>query len=89
LSDAVISGYTESGTLRRNDMATAKAVKRKHEARLMRLPGVVGVAIGRKEGRDCICVYVAEDDPKILAALPRTLEEIPVEIIVSGIFTSR
>ena len=70
-------------------MATIRAVKRKHEERLMALPGVVGVAIGRKEGRDCICVYVTDNDPKILAALPRTLEEIPVEIIVSGAFTSR
>ena len=70
-------------------MATVKAVKRKHEERLMGLPGVVGVGIGRKEGRDCICVYVTDDNPKILAALPRTLEEIPVEIIVSGSFTSR
>ena len=70
-------------------MATVKAVKRKHEARLMSLPGVVGVGIGRKEGRDCICLYVKDDDPKIWAALPRTLEEIPVEIIVSGVFTSR
>jgi len=73
-------------------MATVKAVKavkRKHEERLMSLPGVVGVGIGRKEGRDCICVYVTDDNPKILAALPRTLEEIPVQVIVSGSFTSR
>ncbi len=70
-------------------MATVRAVKRKHEERLMSLPGVVGVGIGRKEGRDCICVYVKDDNPKILAALPRTLEEIPVEIIVSGPFTNR
>ena len=33
-------------------MATVKAVKRKHEGRLMSLPGVVGVGIGRKEGRE-------------------------------------
>ena len=70
-------------------MATVKAVKRKHEGRLMSLPGVVGVGIGRKEGRDCICVYVTDDNPMILAALPRTLEEIPVQIIVSGLFTNR
>ena len=44
-------------------MATVKAVKRKHEGRLMSLPGVVGVGIGRKEGRDCICVYVTDDSP--------------------------
>ena len=70
-------------------MTTAKAVKRKHEARLMRIPGVVGVGITQKEGKDRICVYVKDDNPKILAALPRTLEEIPVEIVVSGGFTIR
>jgi len=70
-------------------MARVKTVKRKNEARLMSMPGVVGVGIGRKEGRDCICIYVKDDDPKVLAALPRTLEEIPVEVIVSGPFTTR
>lgn len=75
--------------LKDRTMATVKAIKRKHEERLMRLPGVVGVGIGRRAGRDCICVYVRDDNPKILAALPRTLEEIPVEIIVSGTFTNR
>src|SRR5207245_1414167 len=70
-------------------MARVKTVKRKHEARLMSMPGVVGVGIGRKEGRDCICIYVKDDDPRILAALPRALEEIPVEVIVSGPFTTR
>jgi len=70
-------------------MARVKAVKRKHEARLMSMPGVVGVGIGRSEGRDCICIYVKDDDPRILAALPRALEEIPVEVIVSGPFTTR
>ena len=70
-------------------MAKVKAVKRKHESRLMSMPGVVGVGIGRKEGRDCICIYVNDDNPRILAALPRTLEEVPVEVIVSGPFTTR
>ncbi len=56
---------------------------------LVVLAFVVGVGIGRKEGRDCICVYVRDDSPKILAAVPRTLEEIPVEVIVSGPFTVR
>lgn len=70
-------------------MASALAVKRRHEARLMQIPGVVGVAIGRKDGRDCIRVYVKEDKPKILAALPRFLEEIEVEVVVTGTFAAR
>jgi len=70
-------------------MASVQAVKRRHEASLMKIRGVVGVGITRKEGKDCICVYVKDDNPKILAAVPRTLEEIPVEIVVSGAFTIR
>ncbi len=70
-------------------MASVEAVKRRHEARLMNIRGVVGVGIGRKEGKDCICVYVSEDNPRILTAVPRTLEEIPVEVVVSGVFKAR
>ena len=70
-------------------MGSVDEVKRRHESRLMTIRGVVGVGIGRKQGRDCIYVYVKDDDPRIRAALPRTLEEVPVEVIVSGIFTNR
>ncbi|MGQ0796295.1 MAG: hypothetical protein ACT4OI_00290 [Methanobacteriota archaeon] len=70
-------------------MASVDEVKRRHEAHLLKTPGVVGVGIGRRDGRDCIRVYVAEDTPKILAALPRALEDVPVEIVVSGPFKAR
>ena len=49
-------------------------------------PNVVGVGIGRKDGKDCIRVYVEKDSPKILAALPTDLEDVPVEIVISGAF---
>lgn len=52
----------------------------------MNTPGVVGVGIGHKDGKDCIRVYVAKEDPKVLAALPRALDDVPVEIVVSGAF---
>lgn len=67
-------------------MGSLEEVKRRHEARLMRMRGVVGVGIGRKDGKDCIRVYVAENNPKILAELPDKLEEIPVEVVVAGPF---
>lgn len=70
-------------------MATAEDVKRRHEAELLRSPGVVGVGIGRREGRECIRVYVLKDDPKVRAALPRSLEEVPVEVVVTGRFEAR
>ncbi len=67
-------------------MAAVEEVKRRHELGLMKTPGVVGVGIGRKDGKDCIRIYVEADSPKILAALPRTLEDVPVEVVVSGSF---
>lgn len=67
-------------------MASVEQVKRRHEARLMKMRGVVGVGIGRKDGKDCIRIYVEDDSPKILAALPQAVEEVPVEIVVSGRF---
>ncbi len=67
-------------------VATVEEVKRRHEARIMKMRGVVGVGIGRKDGKDCIRIYVAEDSPKVLAALPQAIEEVPVEIVISGAF---
>ena len=67
-------------------MALVEEVKRRHEASLMKIRGVVGVGIGRKDGKDCIRVYVEKDSPKTLAALPSDLEDVPVEIVISGAF---
>jgi len=67
-------------------MASVEEVKRRHEGRLMKIPGVVGVGIGRKGDRECIRVYVEKDAPRIAAAVPKRLEEYDVEIVVSGPF---
>lgn len=67
-------------------MTSAEDVKRRHEIELMKIRGVVGVGVGRKDGKDCIRVYVAKDTPKILHAVPKSLEKVPVEIVVSGAF---
>jgi len=67
-------------------MAAVEEVKRRHEARLMKMRGVVGVGIGKKDGKDVIRIYVEEDNPKIRTTLPQALDEVPVEIVVSGSF---
>ncbi len=67
-------------------MASVEEVKKRHEARLMRTPGVVGVGIGRTGKRTVIRVYVAKDSPKVRRAVPDALEDVPVEIVVSGPF---
>ena len=67
-------------------MASVEEVKRRHESRLMKMRGVVGVGIGRKDGKDIIRIYVEKDSPRILEALPAAIEEVPVEVVVSGAF---
>ncbi|HKW42739.1 MAG TPA: hypothetical protein VJP06_01005 [Thermoplasmata archaeon] len=67
-------------------MAAIEEIKRRHEARLMKMRGVVGVGIGKKDGKDVIRIYVEEDNPKIRTTLPQALDEVPVEIVVSGSF---
>lgn len=67
-------------------MASVAEVKQRHESRLMKLRGVVGVGIGQREGREVIRIYVEKDHPKILSALPQSLDDVPVEVVVAGAF---
>lgn len=84
------NGYSASDFKRafahRRGMASVEEVKRRHEARLMKTPGVVGVGIGRSGKRTVIRVYVEKDSPKVRKAVPEALEDVPVEIVVSGPF---
>ena len=57
-----------------------------HVSDLMKIPGVVGVAVGELEDkRPCIQVLVVERTDEIDRKVPKTLEGHPVSIIVSGI----
>lgn len=67
-------------------MSSAAEVKRRHEARLMKMRGVVGVGIGRKHGKDYIRIYVEKESPKVLSKIPEALEDVPVEVVVAGTF---
>jgi hypothetical protein len=67
-------------------MESVEEVKRRHEARIMKVRGVVGVGIGQKDGKETIRIYVQEDLPKIRTKLPESLDDVPVEIVVTGSF---
>jgi hypothetical protein len=67
-------------------MTAVAEVKQRHEARLMKMRGVVGVGIGQKDGREVIRIYVEKENPKILSRIPHALDDIPVEVVVSGTF---
>ncbi len=70
-------------------------VKRRHEAELLRKPNVVAVGVGyRTRGGQattevCIVVSVAQKVPvgklKRGDVLPQTLEDVPLDVVESGV----
>lgn len=70
-------------------MTSAVETKRRHEARLLRIPRVVGVAVGMKDGRECILVFTDADPNEIRSAVPRSLDDIEVEVVRSDRFEAR
>ena len=62
-----------------------KDVKARHEARLLALPGVVSVGIGRaKDGTSAIIVGLDTPHPAIQPQIPQSLEDYPVVVQVVG-----
>lgn len=60
-------------------------VKTEHEARLMQLPGVVSVGIGKNDTGDLsIIVGIEKDDATIKSRIPDKLEGYPVKIQTLG-----
>lgn len=54
--------------------------------RLLLLPGVVGTAEGRCEGRPCVKVYVTKKTSELLRQLPRIVDGYPVSVEESDEF---
>ena len=69
-----------------SDMASSiKDVKTKYEAKLLQMPGVVSVGIGRDEsGQPAIIIGLEGPDPETESKLPATLEGYPVQIQTVG-----
>lgn len=64
-----------------------REVKRRHSAELLGLPGVCGVGVAKgKSGDLVIAVHLESDDPAVKARLPKELEGVPVETVLSGPF---
>ena len=60
-------------------------VKATHQERLLALPGVVSVGIGRDaQGRSVIVVGLDEPRPQTQAAIPRELDGYPVRVEIVG-----
>jgi hypothetical protein len=64
---------------------TLREVKNKHKARLLALPGVVSIGIGRNnDGKLAIIVGLDGPRPETVAQIPRFLEDYPVSIQIIG-----
>ena len=60
-------------------------VKAKHERRILQLPGVVSIGIGRdKNGNPAIIVGLAHANPETESQLPDQLEGYPLDVRIVG-----
>ena len=69
--------------------ASIEAVLEAHNGSLMAVPGVVGTAIGRCDGRPCIRVFVRDSTAAKDARLGTELDGFPLRVEVSGQFYPR
>lgn len=66
-------------------VASAKAVRDRHEDQLMSIPGAVGSGIAADQsGQPAIEVLVEKMTPQVQAATPRDVEGTPVKVIETG-----
>lgn len=65
-------------------VAQASKAKNSHAARLLALPNAVGHAVGVSKGKAVIQVLVKESNAALQAAVPATVDGIPVEILEVG-----
>jgi len=71
-------------------VASAAAVRDRHEDQLMKIPGAVGTAIGMSDqsGQPAIEVYVKKMTRQAQAAAPKEVEGVPVKLIENGGFVA-
>jgi hypothetical protein len=59
-------------------------ILRRHSARLLALPGVIGTAEGTCEGRPCVLVLMGPGTSAARTAIPTELEGIPLRVVETG-----
>jgi len=68
-------------------LARAIEAKSRHEGRIMRIGGVVGVGVGLSEAGEAVVeVYLEADMPR--ARIPQAVDKVPVRVIVTGPFVA-
>ena len=65
----------------------AREVKNRHSSELLRMPGVCGVGVQKDSaGKFYLALHLDTTDSKIAAQLPKEIEGVAVETMVSGPF---
>jgi hypothetical protein len=72
------------GEDRRMAAKSIQEVLEEHSDQWMSIPGVVGTAIGRFEGKPCIRVLAANKTDQVTQQIPSELEGFPVIITETG-----
>ncbi len=65
------------------DLARALAAQERHTAALMRIPGVVGTAVGLAADGPAVRIFLSHAD---VAGIPARLDDVPVAAEVTGLF---
>jgi hypothetical protein len=63
---------------------TIQEARKKHQNKLMSIPGVIGIGIGAVDGSPVINVLVVKTTPKLEKGIPKTLEGYQVVILETG-----
>ncbi len=68
-------------------MEKALEIKEKYQNELLKIPGVVGVGVGKHNDNFVIRILVSHEDEKLLEKLPESLEGIEVNVKFVGEIT--
>ena len=73
------------------DTVSVEKLRVRLEGELLRLPGVVGVGVGRKENAPCLVVYTSEPVEAVQPRLPQVLlvSSVQVELRYVGVIRAQ
>jgi hypothetical protein len=63
---------------------TIQQVQQEHTDAWMAIPGVVGTAIGQRQGKPCILVLTAANTEQVRRKIPPTVDGYPVVVQYTG-----
>ena len=64
---------------------TIQEVKEKHEARILKIEGVISIGIGlKKDKTPAIIVGIKQEKQDLIRRIPSVLEGYPVEVRITG-----